>query len=556
MRVIAATITIALLLSTCIMAFAAESRGAIGSEAIMPKQAGPFSVWVTNSLDTVFKDTPPPAQPSAAMSLMAAGGEYESAQIVIVPQADLDAVTFSVSSPRASGERIPASRVQCRFVGYQWVEENSKAAPPEEVTRKAPAWFPDDLREERSVAVKQGENQPLLVTVSVPRNTPAGIYKGTVRVKAAGAYVDVPLAVEVLPFNLPERPSLFVTNWFSVGAIANHYKVQAYSREFWRLLEPFARDMAAHRQNVVMVPPDLVDVYIEADGSLTFDFPRFDRWVGIFEKAGCADRLEIMHMGGRTTNEWECPTFTIGKRPALVRATGERQDIEIEQFLPGLVKHLKEKGWLEKSMLHVADEPIPVNVESWKEAARRVHAAAPELRRIDAIHVPGLPGDLEVWVPQLNFFDESYTLFHDAQQKGVCELWFYTAWVPQGKYPNRLMDFALIKPRLLHWINYLYGATGYLHWGLNWWDLKLGAFSPGDEWIVYPGKNGPRGSLRWEAMRDGLEDYEYFRLLAAKKGDARAQELGRRLMRSITDYGRDPEKLLSIRRQMAREIAG
>ena len=56
-------------------------------------------------------------------------------------------------------------------------------------------------------------------------------------------------------------------------------------------------------------------------------------------------------------------------------------------------------------------------------------------------------------------------------------------------------------------------------------------------------------------MRDGLEDYEYFKLLAAKQGESRAMELGRQLMRSITDYDRDPEKLLDIRRQMAAEIA-
>jgi hypothetical protein len=524
------------------------------SKAMPTKQKPPFSIWVTHSMDTVFKDTPAPAHPSREISLLAAGGEYESAQLVIAPRKDIEAVTASATALSGRKGRIPAGRVQCRFVGYQWVEENSKASPPEEVTRKAPAWFPDPLLEERCVSAKQGGNQPVLVTVSVPRSATAGVYRGKVRIEADGARVEVPLTLEVLPFSLPKKPSLYVTNWFSPGAIANAYKVKLYSEEFWILLRAFARDMAEHRQNVVMVPPDLVDVYIEADGSLTFDFPRFDRWVSIFEKAGAAERLEIMHLGGRTTNEWECPTFTIPKRPALVRATGERKDIEIEQFLPGLVKHLKEKGWLEKSIIHVADEPIAVNVESWKAASRRVHAAAPELCRIDAIHVPGLPGDLEVWVPQLNFFDESYESLRQAQQKGLCELWFYTAWVPQGKYPNRLMDFPLIKPRLLHWINFLYGATGYLHWGLNWWDLKQGTFSPGDEWIIYPGKRGPRGSLRWEAMRDGLEDYEYFKLLAQRRGEKHAMALGRKIMRTITDYDRDPKRLLEVRRQMAREI--
>jgi len=522
----------------------------------MPAQErAPFDAWVTHSLHTVFKDTAAPAHPAREIALLAAGGEYESAQVVIVPARDLEAVQATASALVGPGGTLPSSRVQCRFVGYQWVKENSKAAPPQELTRRAPAWFPDDLREERALPASRGENQPLLVTVHVPRDTPAGSYRGAVTLHAQGRRLQVPLAVEVLPFNLPEQPTLYVTNWFNRDAIATAHQVALYSEPFWRLLGAYARDMAAHRQNVVMVPPELADIYLEADGSITCDFSRFDRWVRLFESAGVAERLEIMHLGGRETGDWEAQ-FILSRRPALVRATGERREVEVEQFLPLLVRHLKEQGWLEKSMIHIADEPIPKNVETWLAASRRVHAAAPELRRIDAIHVPGLPGDLEVWVPQLNFFDESYPSLHQAQQQGECELWFYTAWVPQGKYPNRLMDFPLLKPRLLHWINYLYGATGYLHWGLNWWNLELGAFSPGDEWIIYPGQRGPRGSLRWEAMRDGLEDYEYFKLLAARRGEARAQALGRQLLRTITDYDRDPAQLLQIRRQVAREIAG
>lgn len=525
------------------------------SFAMAEQAAAPFSTWVASSMDLVFRDTPAPKRPVRQVDLLAAGGEYEAAQVVVKAPRDLAALRAGATALAGpEGAVIPANRVQCRFVGYQFVEKNSKAAAPEELVRKAPAWFPDPLLEEKSVAVKAGENQPVLVTVGVPRGTVPGIYRGAITLAVGRERVEVPLAVEVLPFELPERPTLFVTNWFNVGAIADKHGVKLYQEPFWRLLEVYAHDMAAHRQNVAMVPPDLVDVWIEPDGSLTFGFDRFDRWVDIFTRAGAADRLEIMHMGGRTTNDWECPTFTIGKRPALVRATGQRQDIEIEQFLPGLVAHLKEKGWLERSMLHIADEPIPVNVESWLAASRRVHAAAPELRRIDAIHVPGLPGDLEVWVPQLNFFDESYEKLHAAQEQGVAELWFYTAWVPQGHYPNRLMDLGLIKTRLLHWVNFLYGATGYLHWGLNWWNLDFGHFSPGDEWIIYPGTKGPRSSLRWEAMRDGLEDYEYLKLVAATCGQARAEELGRQMMRTITDYDRDPAKLLEVRRQMAKEI--
>ena len=65
------------------------------SAATRPPTA--LSVWVTHSLDTVFRDTPAPARRELAISLLAAKGEYEAAQIIIAPGRDLEAVTASAS---------------------------------------------------------------------------------------------------------------------------------------------------------------------------------------------------------------------------------------------------------------------------------------------------------------------------------------------------------------------------------------------------------------------------------------------------------------------------
>src|SRR2546425_842198 len=40
--------------------------------------------------------------------------------------------------------------------------------------------------------------------------------------------------------------------------------------------------------------------------------------------------------------------------------------------------------------------------------------------------------------------------------------------------------------------------------------LKL---PPGDPHIVYPGKEKICNSIRWEMLRKGMEDYDYFRLV-------------------------------------------
>ena len=232
-------------------------------------------------------------------------------------------------------------------------------------------------------------------------------------------------------------------------------------------------------------------------------------------------------------------------------------------FVKALRDHLAERGWLERSMLHIADEPIPVNVESWKEHSRIVREAAPDLRRIDAIHVTDLAGDLEVWVPQLNYFWQAQEELRRAQREGNCELWFYVAWVPQGKFLNRLIDFETVKTRLMHWANYLWDAVGYLHWGYNhsWQGDVNQQLAPGDAHLVWPGKYGPRSSLRWEAQRLGIEDYELFCLLedayrkAGREDPKEAvKELLRPVMRTPEDYAKDPAELEQVRERVIEEL--
>ena len=102
---------------------------------------------------------------------------------------------------------------------------------------------------------------------------------------------------------------------------------------------------------------------------------------------------------------------------------------------------------------------------------------------------------------------------------------FIPAWHPQDEYANRFIEQPLIKTRLLHWINFRFGATGYLHWGWDFWSdncleetagiiPEAGNIMPGgDAFITYPGNGKILSSIRLEAMRDGIVDYELLKML-------------------------------------------
>jgi len=137
---------------------------------------------------------------------------------------------------------------------------------------------------------------------------------------------------------------------------------------------------------------------------------------------------------------------------------------------------------------------------------------------------------------------------------------------PQGEYANRFIEQPLIKTRLLHWINFRYGITGYLHWGYNHWT----ADSPfthttrphggppylpaGDPWIVYPGADGPLDSIRFEAMRDGIVDHELLSMFAEKDAPA-AQALAGRFIIAFDQYQTDVAQFRAARRELLDTLA-
>lgn len=530
-----------------------------------PRRPEDAYFWCTHALQNVFKDTALPVGDVGTLRLSAARNQTVGGQIVI----RAGTVPARVSRIRCSGLRsedgkrsIGPGAFRWAFVEYHRVEKNSTATPRHELVREAPADFPDAFLEATEILIPADTNQPIWVQFRVPANTPPGVYAGTIQGLVDEDELKVPVQLTVYDFALPESLSLLVTVWMNTGSLAKHHNVAEYSEAWWSLLDRVAGLMREHHQNVILTPWSLIKANRDADGKPVLDFERFDRWVRLFLRHGFR-RIEISHIGGREHGQWEDKNFVAYDLPC---EDPQKPKLTIEEWLPLLQEHLKQQGWLERSMLHVADEPIEVNVQSWKELSNRVRAAAPELRRIDAIHVPDLTNALEVWVPQLNYLEQWLPQFKKAQENGV-ELWFYTAWVPQGRYPNRLMDYPLIKTRMLHWLNYTSGTSGYLHWGWNFWDVPFDQFAPGDNWIVWPGTSAPRSSLRYEAMREGIEDHEYLVLLekavrtaAAAAGipdfDARAFVLmyAQALAPSFQDYSRDPQVLFAVREAIARSI--
>ena len=122
--------------------------------------------------------------------------------------------------------------------------------------------------------------------------------------------------------------------------------------------------------------------------------------------------------------------------------------------------------------------------------------------------------------------------------------------------------------RILHWLNFKYGLTGYLHWGANYWSenpientqpvINQGRtlLPPGDAFITYPNRARRTfySSIRLEQMREGIEDYALLEALGKKRPEE-ARRIAADAMQSPTEYVRDPRKFRSIHRALLEALS-
>ena len=116
------------------------------------------------------------------------------------------------------------------------------------------------------------------------------------------------------------------------------------------------------------------------------------------------------------------------------------------------------------------------------------------------------------------------------------EQWWYTCNDPKYPYPTYHTDDSLVSANAIGWMMAEYDIVGNLLWNYTFHVTGLGSEATymedpyseasrgqganGDGYLVYPGKmyevDGPIGTIRFDAIRDSLEDYELIKILKAK----------------------------------------
>ena len=464
------------------------------------------------------------------------------------------------------------------FVGYTRVGR-PLPNPPKDKLDPVSGYYPDPIFDTTVMDIKNFTTQPIWLTVNIPADFAPGDYTGLLTIKGTidGIEFSLNKKFTVRVYNVTiNKTSLWVTNWFGLDKnqmmkLSGGKDSVEYSDAYWKWMKVVARKMKDYDQNVVMTPIFSLTKFSIDKNNFKFDFTKFDRFVQTFIDEKTIGRIEGGHIGGRMGNWYaQFGVFV----PFLKNDTLRFKTIAInepeaqnfyKQFMPALVAHLKEKGWEKMYMQHVCDEPEPGNEKTYADIASFIKTIAPSLKLIDAVHSHGVNNTVDIWVPQLDFYDSAYSFYKERQQAGD-EIWFYTCLAPQGDYANRYIEIPLIKTRILHWINFRFGATGYLHWGWDFWSNnsleetsgiipEAGNIMPGgDAFITYPGNGEILSSIRLEAMRDGIVDYELLKMLNEKK-PAIAKEVCRQVVYDFAKYDVDIKSFRAKRRFILEQLS-
>ncbi|GIP27911.1 hypothetical protein J23TS9_30410 [Paenibacillus sp. J23TS9] len=555
---------------------------------------GELDVWVVNSLKTVYRTSALPQNPVTSIQIVSAKNEYESSQIAVRGASDfkITKVQFSdlVSANRKS---IASSNLQYHFEEYELPDTvQPNLFNPERVGEQIypESDIPDPLSNEKSMKTAANSTQPIFITSYVPSSAEPGVYQGNVTIKTNRGDYTVPLQVEVANVEIPQTSEAHFMNYiwamtngftwdgmqfgdassnaFDVGQY--YYGVKTYSNKWFKLMDNFAKVMTEYRQNMIWVRTDL---FLKETGTNLSEFVNgipddidwslFDRYMQIFIDRGMKDfaNAHLIHILNYMPASEKPDASWNTKLPDALPQT----DAFLENYLTALHDHLVEKGWTKENGFtwyqHIRDEPIDDNATNyWTYIAKKVKQIVPDFKTVDADPNGILLNEktkpyVDVWVPLTPAFQEKKDQYKAEQAAGQ-DLWVYTCEVNQPPWLNRFWTQPTLTGRLLYWNLFQDGVQGHLHWAWNAW--YVGSWY-GDSTIVYPDTKNMtvKSSVRYEAQRDGLEEYELLYKIKETRPELAAQIADLAVSpEDARKYTLSPDYVKSLHDYMVRAAAG
>lgn len=280
--------------------------------------------------------------------------------------------------------------------------------------------------------------------------------------------------------------------------------------------------------------------------------------------------------------------------------------IMFDSYCRQVEKHLIEKGWVDQAYVYWFDEPGPDQYAFVKNGFDKLKRSCPRIdRMLTEQPEPPLYGGPNIYCVISNLYNHDKA---EQRREDGDRFWWYICTGPKAPYCTLFTDHPGTELRVWLWQTWKRNIEGILIWQTNYWTSAAAYPDPanpqnpyedpmgwtsgystpagkkipwgnGDGRFIYPpeaaadGKSsepvlaGPVDSIRWEMLRDGVEDYEYLtilkKLLADKKNKLSKRDYNKysqlldvpeSISRDLTHFTTDPTPIENQRHKIAQAI--
>ncbi len=461
-------------------------------------------------------------------------GERVNAQAVVVATKAISELSFEVSDLRSGKNVIPSAAVKKYFVRYVLSDSYLNKEGKEDHGRHLTEAFDsclvaDRLQMAKSMSVPENTVRPLWIEVNVPQDAQPGKYRGQLTATLDGEQLSVPIELEVgkrtLP--LPADWKFHLDLWQNPYAVASFYDVPLWSKKHFELMRPIMVELAEAGQKVITCSiitrpwngqteyafESMIGKTKRIDGSWKYDYTVFDKWVEFMMSCGIDKQIDCYTIvPWHLLFEYYDEGANFSRQVHLQPGSKEYEEYLLP-FLKDLARHLKRKGWFEKTCIAMDERPK----ELLEPAYDVLYKADANYRVKGAIDYFGPEQSKRMYDISFIYKQPLLTPEQIEQHHSKGHLvTFYTCCFPER--PNTFTFSNPAESAFLGWHTAAAGYDGFLRWAYNSWvknqlvDSRFRTWAAGDCFMVYPGGS----SIRMKRLVEGIQDFEKIRILRSE----------------------------------------
>jgi hypothetical protein len=562
--------------------------GSLMAQQVTPK--GVYNVWVVPAEQKVRpKDKAETSNlvwsaEKKQITVAGAGNEHVPFQVVIsapVPEGwrpkAPDGFFITASDLKSSdGKIIPQKQISLFLEHYIQIYAMSSPVG-------ATGYWPDALAPIKESFSMQAQyavvgNRPVWVDIMIPAATPAGKYDGKITVFKDGNPLEtLALQLEVYNFSLSDQTHLITYFNISKGELGRLYNKPVSNPEIEKLSQTYFDFLFDHRLETWFNEPLVPEISVKGETvELKFNDQRYDYYLNKLKL-----KRVILEAG---PHELVSQIKSVPFSPSFNKT--------VKSYLSAVDSYFRKNGWTDRLVFNSPiDEPnTKKDYEETRQWADLVHSVAPDVHFLSTESPVSDNPDWGTFRGYVNNFCVHGNSLNDPkvkqalieeQAKGGEATWYISCdqAYPQ---PNYFIDAPAMDPVMVPWITARYHMNGILYWAANFWnqtpdpwldpvtyisgfDCSGGWVLNGEGSLIYPGDrtktytgqpnvDGPVSSIRFELLREGIEDYEYLWMLNDRGDKDFAEATVRNMVVDVSAFSRNVEELYLARKAMARRI--